>query len=136
VAVEERVLRQRLHRDPTAEEVAAAVGVSRSTVEEARIATRGYHTSSLDGGVADASPMQVPDDRDDIGDLITRQALHGAVSALTDRERAILRMRFVEERTQSEIGAALGVSQMQVSRLLAGILRKLRVSLTEADAAA
>ena len=43
-------------------------------------------------------------------------------------------LRFVEERTQSEIGRAIGVSQMQVSRLLAGIVARLRRQLGDLDA--
>ena len=45
-----------------------------------------------------------------------------------------MRLRFVEEQTQSQIGAALGVSQMQVSRLLAAILGQLRNDLVVAAA--
>jgi DNA-directed RNA polymerase specialized sigma subunit len=52
-----------------------------------------------------------------------RDVLVHALAHLSERERLIVRLRFVEERTQTEIGRVLGVSQMQVSRLLAGILR-------------
>ncbi len=51
------------------------------------------------------------------------------LAALPERERRILRMRFFEDRTQSEIGAELGLSQMHISRLLAGTLAKLRTQL-------
>ncbi|MGH3445949.1 MAG: sigma-70 family RNA polymerase sigma factor, partial [Nocardioidaceae bacterium] len=49
---------------------------------------------------------------------------------LTSRERRILQMRFFGGCTQAEIGKALQMSQMQVSRLLAGILAGLRTRLT------
>jgi RNA polymerase sigma-B factor len=136
IAQEEPALRQRLQRDPTDAELAGAVGVPGAVLNEARTATLGYHTTSLDGGPADAAPRQVPDERDDIEALLTREALQSAMAHLTPRERDILHMRFVEERTQSDIGRLIGVSQMQVSRLLAGILGRLHTSLTQTDAVA
>ncbi|CAA9469810.1 MAG: RNA polymerase sigma factor SigB, partial [uncultured Solirubrobacteraceae bacterium] len=45
---------------------------------------------------------------------------------LTDREREVLRLRFVEDLTQSEIGARVGVSQMHVSRLIRQSIARLR----------
>lgn len=51
-----------------------------------------------------------------------RPALH----SLTDRQRTVLRLRFVDDLTQAEIGARVGVSQMQVSRILSGCLAQLR----------
>ena len=48
---------------------------------------------------------------------------------LDERERSIVRMRFGQEMTQSQIGAELGVSQMHVSRLLARIVRRLRTGM-------
>ena len=55
--------------------------------------------------------------------------LQPALKILGARERRILRMRFVDNLTQEQIGHRLGVSQMQVSRLLAGILATLRNSM-------
>lgn len=57
------------------------------------------------------------------------QALAPAMDTLTERERFVVHLRFVEERTQSEIGETLGVSQMQVSRILRRILTKLRTGM-------
>lgn len=67
--------------------------------------------------------------------VLLRAAVQAEVARLTPRERVILRLRFVEERTQSEIGEAIGVSQMQVSRLLAGLLDRLRERLDPLSAA-
>lgn len=49
---------------------------------------------------------------------------------LDERERSIVRMRFGQEMTQSQIGAELGVSQMHVSRLLARIVKQLRAGMS------
>jgi RNA polymerase sigma-B factor len=57
------------------------------------------------------------------------ESLHDLAGALRDcsgQERELLRLRFVEELTQDEIGQRLGVSQMQVSRLLRRTLDRLR----------
>lgn len=55
-----------------------------------------------------------------------RLALSPLLRALDARDRKIIRLRYFEERTQSQIGAEVGVTQEQVSRLLSGILLKLR----------
>ncbi len=54
------------------------------------------------------------------------QWLNAALDDLSDRERTVLRLRFVESRTQSEIAEHIGVSQMQVSRILRATLSRLR----------
>ena len=52
--------------------------------------------------------------------------LRDALDDLTDRERVVLRLRFVDLLTQSEIAEQIGVSQMQVSRILRSTLTRLR----------
>jgi RNA polymerase sigma-B factor len=67
-------------------------------------------------------------------DLVeTKMAVADALQELSEPEQAMLKMRFVEEMTQSEIGTRLGVSQMQVSRLLRRMLDRLRTRLKAAD---
>jgi RNA polymerase sigma-B factor len=58
-----------------------------------------------------------------------RIALEPLVRRLPERDRRILYLRFFEDRTQEEIGRDLGVSQMQVSRLLTRLLGQLREQL-------
>ena len=60
-----------------------------------------------------------------------RSVLSMALSQMPPRDRLVLGMRFVEGLTQSEIGARLGLSQMQISRLLASSVERLRSSITE-----
>jgi RNA polymerase sigma-B factor len=118
-------LRQKLQREPDDDELASAIGVTRGELDEARAATCGYRTASLDAE-PDGTPIQVSDGRADIDWFLTSRALRQTLARLTAREREILRLRFVEERTQAEIGQVIGVSQMQVSRLLSGLLGRLR----------
>jgi len=58
--------------------------------------------------------------------ITNREAVRVLVSALPQREQDVLRMRFFESMTQSQIAERIGVSQMQVSRILANTLRRLR----------
>jgi RNA polymerase sigma-B factor len=75
----------------------------------------------------------VPDETDAFERIDRLQTLVPVITALTPRERAILVMRFVRGCTQAEIGAELGVSQMQVSRLLRDLLERLREALASPE---
>jgi RNA polymerase sigma-B factor len=131
----EEVLRQDLQREPTRDELASAAGVDRDGLDETAEAASWFTTNSLDG-VAGEPAVDVPDVSDAYAALDRSDALGRALDTLDDRELAIVRMRYVEERTQSDIGAAIGVSQMQVSRLLSSTLERLRTTMVEADAVA
>ena len=61
-----------------------------------------------------------------------RDFLRYCLSQLNDQEKEIIKMRFVQNKTQSEVAAALNVSQMQVSRLERKILGKLKSKMKEA----
>ena len=62
-----------------------------------------------------------------------RELLRGVIAKLPEAEREILLLRFVANKTQTEIAAIVGVSQMQVSRLVARGLKRLRASLGAAE---
>lgn len=127
-------LTARLGRSPTAVELSAEVGLSEEAVLEAIVVRDGYDALSLD------APAQASDGGeplallDAIGrdepryDLVEyRQVIAGTVRALPARERAILRLHYVDDLRQSEIAERLGISQMQASRLLRRSLARLRV---------
>ena len=61
-----------------------------------------------------------------IDHITNREAVRALVSALPQRELEVLHMRFFESMTQSQIAERIGVSQMQVSRILASTLQSLR----------
>ena len=67
------------------------------------------------------------------GTIEIRDALRQSVARLTERQRLVLRLRYVDELTQGEIGEQIGVSQMQVSRILRGIVDRLRCELLAED---
>jgi RNA polymerase sigma-B factor len=125
-------LSRRLGRAPTAREVSEATGASLPEVLEAAEAAIAFDTVSLESGGrnGDGERQGIGEAfgrDDDRYELIEFGATIGpALRALPPRERQILRMRFVEDMTQLEIGRRLGISQMHVSRLMRRALARLR----------
>jgi RNA polymerase sigma-B factor len=125
-------LSQELSRAPTVPELAVLLAADPEEVADA-IGATGLHTvGSLDlAVVTEDGTGSLPTDLlgvDDRGiqDVIDRETLRPLLAELSAREKKILLMRFFRSMTQTEIGEELGVSQMQVSRLLTGILGRLR----------
>ena len=130
-------LSRRTGRQPTVRELSALMSLPEEEVIEARKASNGYRSASLDaslsgdGGVDGETALA-----DFIGveerGLELVEDLHSLaplVAALPERDRTILHLRFVEELTQAQIGERLGISQMHVSRLLNRIVTGLREGL-------
>jgi RNA polymerase sigma-B factor len=124
-------LGQQLGRSPTIAEIAQHAGASEEEVLEAIEAGHAYRTTSLDAPVKGDDPGQSLGDQlggDDgrMADTEDWMTLSPLVAGLPARERAILHLRFFQGKTQSEIAARMGISQMHVSRLLARSLSQLR----------
>jgi len=124
---------QTLGRAPTASELSQTLGVSREEVIECLIAGDAYQLESLDAPVGpdgSGKPRLVADAigaiDPQIDHITDRESVRVLVSALPQREREVLHMRFFESMTQSQIAERIGVSQMQVSRILASTLQSLR----------
>ncbi|MEU8952423.1 RNA polymerase sigma factor SigF [Streptomyces sp. NPDC048489] len=128
-------LSSRLGRTPTVKELAQLMCLSEEEVDEARLASNGYASSSLDAALhsgedGEAALADFIGADDGALELVEDfNALAPLIAELDDRERRIIHMRFVEERTQAQIGEELGVSQMHVSRLLNRTLGKLRAGM-------
>lgn len=128
-------LSQDLGREPTPEEVAADLGVTLQEYRDAEAALGCFTPTSLDqpAGSAETSTATIGDliVEDDVaeGASEARVMLAPVMRNLSPRDRRILYLRFYEDRTQSEIGDDLGVTQMQVSRLLSRILGGMRTDL-------
>jgi RNA polymerase sigma-B factor len=132
---------QYLQRDPTLEEIAEAIGVEVGDIEAAIAADGCFSVLSLDrpmDGESTASLADtIADDEDSAFERTEAVAvLEPVLNDLAPRERKILELRFIEGHTQADIGAEIGVSQMQVSRLLRGILDRLRDQIEPPSAAA
>ncbi|GAA1588204.1 SigB/SigF/SigG family RNA polymerase sigma factor [Streptomyces globosus] len=130
-----------LDRSPTVADLAAHLDLTEEEVVEGLFAANGHTSGSLDapqpafsesGGdpaegqtLADVIGAEEPA-LERVEDL---QALAPLLERLSARERRMLQLRFGDELTQAQIGAALGISQMQVSRLLTRVLAHLRASM-------
>ena len=121
-----------LHRQPTVEEIGAKVGADEEDVLEALEASGAYKATSLE------SPRGSEDDSGDtLGDTLgteehgfalaeDRATIEHLMRSITPREREVLHLRFAEDLTQAEIGERIGVSQMQVSRIIRQSIARLR----------
>jgi len=124
-------LTQQLDRSPTTSELAAAVGVGDEEILEAMQARSARGALSLhapQGEPGEAMTLQdtLGAEDPDIERAEQRAQLHRLMSDVSPRAREMLRMRFQEDMTQAEIGAAIGISQMQVSRILRQTIATLR----------
>jgi len=126
---------------PGPDAIAAKLGVDRADVDEA-LSVRGcFAPTSLD------APVDADGDGAPLGELLSsgeeevdraedRVLLHQALRRLTPRERLIVKLRFDDDLTQGEIGERIGVTQMQVSRLLSKVMTTLRTELADTPLAA
>ncbi|MEV7344746.1 RNA polymerase sigma factor SigF [Streptomyces sp. NPDC093544] len=132
-------LQTRLDRMPTTRELAELMSLSEEDVIEARKASNAYTSTSLDAaltsnGAADGEGVLADfiGEEDPALQLVEDfNSLAPLIAGLDDRERLIVHLRFVEERTQAQIGEELGISQMHVSRLITRIIKRLRTGLMD-----
>ena len=118
-------LTARLGRSPTITEIANAVEADHESVLEALEARSAAAVTSLDQGLEeDDDGIDAAFDDPEFTRAEQRAALEPALRALSPRERRALELRFQDGLTQAEIGAELGVSQMQVSRILRRALER------------
>jgi RNA polymerase sigma-B factor len=120
-----------LDRAPTVAQLAAATGATDEDVLEAlqaRTAYRGLSLQAPAGGQETPTALQdtlgVSDDG--YARAETRMLLDGLLAALPARSREVLRLRFEQDLTQAEIGALIGVSQMQISRIIRQAIDQVR----------
>lgn len=134
VATEE--LTSTLHRSPTAAELAALLGITTAEVRAGLLGANSHRAVSLDSardgsGTSLADMLGASDPRIEAVDR--HDALKLGLAAMPERDRRIIGLRFYAEMTQAQIATEMGVSQMHVSRLLAGALAHLRVGLLDDD---
>ena len=115
-------------REPTIKKLAERLGVSEEDVTEAVCAAAPVISLTADedngGGQADV-PVASPEEQ-----IAERLSVIQAVSSLEERDRAIVRLRYYENKTQTQTAAALGMTQVQVSRREKKILGLLRQELS------
>ncbi len=126
-----------LDRSPSVGEIAEYLGLSAESVLEAQELGRAYNVVSLDNAIegegGDGAPQRLADlvgaADAELELLEDRAAIERAVHVLAGRERAVVYLRFFESVSQTEIARRLNVSQMQVSRMQARALAKMRAFL-------
>jgi RNA polymerase sigma-B factor len=120
-----------LHRKPSNEEIATYAGLEEDEVNDVLVAKQGRSPVSLDQPIDEEG--HTSDDRvgheDPNFDLVEdKDEIREAMSELSSVERRVLRLRFIEDMTQSEIAQRIGYSQMHVSRLLRRSLERLEAN--------
>ncbi|SDK44007.1 SigB/SigF/SigG family RNA polymerase sigma factor [Streptomyces indicus] len=125
-------LQTRLGRTPSTQELAELMQLEPAEVAQVQMAANGYNASSLDASLSgqnedgEAPLAEFVGMEESAYELIEDfHTLAPLIGELDERDRTIIHLRFVEERTQQEIGEVLGCSQMHVSRLLNKIMKRL-----------
>jgi RNA polymerase sigma-B factor len=124
-------LTSRLGRSPSVREIGQALELDDERVLEALQAQQGMRATSLDAprpGVDDTDSTlgdATGDVDPELGRAEHRATLARLFNRLDEREQRVLRLRFEEDMTQEQIGRLVGVSQMQVSRIIRGAVGKL-----------
>jgi RNA polymerase sigma-B factor len=131
-------LGQRLGRAPTASELAGHLGVTVGEIYDCYQAAAAYQPVSLEhltAGQEETVPAvevgQVGVEDTDLANVEDRALLAHALDQLSDRDRTIVGLRFFRHLPQSQIAQRMGISQMQVSRVLSGSLATLHRCITE-----
>jgi RNA polymerase sigma-B factor len=120
---------QELGRAPRPSEIAERLELDLDLVVEALAANGCFSPTSLDAtpaGVENGIGERLGEEDASFDSAEARVALKPLLAHLDRRERIMLEMRFFKGATQSEIGEVLGITQMQVSRLLSALLARLR----------
>lgn len=123
-------LTQDLGRTPSTADAADHLGWTHGAVREAELAGQGLSATSLDALVGDGWVPEQPPEWDGVE---TRVLLERAVRALSEDERRLLQLRFLDELSQAQIAVTLGINQMGVSRRLARLMGKLRAEIGDLE---
>ena len=111
---------------PRARDLAAELGAPVTAVQQARMASEGYSALSIEAAMTRGVCFCSTESDEDKDRAEARLIIDRALARLDESERRLILLRFFEQRSQSDIASELGISQMQVSRLLSRLLLKLR----------
>ncbi len=119
-------LAQLLGTVPNERELSQTLGEELVEVRRARHASHGYRASSLETIAFRTEFVGSSESLEEMDRAETRLLLHRALAGFTEDDRELLRLRYQEQLSQSDIAQAIGISQMQVSRLLSQLHARLR----------
>ncbi len=124
------VLTRRNLKEPTLEEIAQEVGISKEDIVYAMDALQNpmslYEPIYTDAGDTLYVMDQISDKKNKEENWVEKLSLNDAMKKLADRERDIITLRFFEGKTQMEVADIIGISQAQVSRLEKNALKTMR----------
>ncbi len=129
VAARESVIREE-GREPTLEEISKEIGVEQETIVQAL--ESGEQVESLQKVIFEGDGKQISmedrlvDGKDETESMLNRIVLAQLLSSLGEQEKKLICLRYFSDKTQTEVAKALGISQVQVSRLEKKILLSLR----------
>ena len=135
VAKARDTLTNELGRSPTVQELAKAIDAPFDDVLSTIQSADARRARSFDEPVGEDSTLgeSLGFSDPELGRAEIRVLIDGALDVLSARDREILRLRFEEDLTQTEISRQIGVSQMQVSRLIRQALARLRMNIERND---
>jgi RNA polymerase sigma-B factor len=135
---ERRAAESRMEPEPSDESLGKTLGVPVDRIREATRCGRAYRAMSLDHPGSDGQDLLSTRGSTDEGfELVEeRWALKDAMADLSERDRSVVQMRFYDELLQREIAERIGVSQMQVSRIITGALERMSEHVEAPTAAA
>ena len=86
---------------------------------------------SVEGANSDDRMLieKITEDKDEYNQLVNKMTLNEIINKLEDREKEVVLLRFYKEKTQSQVGKILGITQVQVSRIEKKVLEKMRLKL-------
>ena len=125
-------LTERLGREPTADELSSELSLDDKTVTEALTLDGCFFPESLDrevdaeGGWTATIGDGLASGSGEFDHAEARMILAPLIAELAPRDAQVLQLRFVMGMTQREVGEAVGVTQMQVSRIISRVLAQLR----------
>lgn len=119
------LLQERLGRHPTLQEIATELRVEVEDVIGGMEASSGYRAGSIHSD-RDGGPMQFGAEDEKLGQTEAQLAVERLLATLPEREQTILRLRFMEDKSQAEIAEVVSISQVHVSRLIRSALTSLR----------
>lgn len=135
VTKERNRLTQELGRSPSIDEVAETTGLSSQEVDEAMEAGQAFGAMSLDAPLGEDSTTPVKEtiggEDETLADAEQWWMIEPVLDRLSERDQQVLHMRFFEDMSQSEIAEVIGVSQMQVSRILSSIFDQIKSEVVE-----
>lgn len=125
-------LQNTLNREPTVEEIAAAMGQPKEDLVlamEAIMEPTSLYDPAYSDGRENVCIIDQVQDKTGVSDWLDEMLLRQAMEALSDREKKILSLRFFAGKTQMEVSRVVGISQAQVSRIEKGALQHIKTQL-------